>query len=67
MIKNDDEYKTFDIICFDIKLSSKFLCTFFSFDVIYFLLLTRICVLVRGVVWYSMQCFIQTFLQGGAK
>ncbi len=51
MIKNDDEHKTFDIICFDIKLSSK---TFFSFDVIYFLLLTRICVLVRGVVWYSM-------------
>ncbi len=54
MIKNDDEYKTFDIICFDIKLSSKFLCTFFSFDVIYLLLLTRICVLVCGVVWYSM-------------
>ncbi len=57
MIKNDDEYKTFDIICFDIKLSSKFLCTFFSFDVIYFLLLTEFvywCAALSGTVWYSM-------------
>ncbi len=44
MISNDNEYKTFGhIICFDIKLSSKNLCTFsLAVIAIYFLLLTRI-------------------------
>ncbi len=46
--------RLFDILFLISNYYPNFCVPFFSFHVIYFLLLTRICVLVRGVVWYSM-------------
>jgi len=58
MISNDDENKTFGHnICFDIKLSSKNLCTFFL-AVIYFFITNQNfvywCAALSGTVRYSM-------------